>query len=68
MKISSEQLRKFNCNECELLIFVNPIAGFGQIIDFTIEITQNYVVLEDGVQKKHYLTEGSRDYFTYNIK
>lgn len=38
------------------------------MVDFTIEVTQNFVTLEDGVSKKNYLMEDSMAYYGFEAK
>lgn len=38
-------MREAKCRECELLIYVYSKDKVGTVVDFTIEVTQNFVKL-----------------------
>jgi len=40
----------------------------GEAVDFTIEVTQNFVHLDEGSQKKGYLVQNSKAYYSFNTK
>jgi hypothetical protein len=40
----------------------------GTVADYTIEVTQNFLQLEEGVPKTGYLVENSKAYYGFTIK
>ena len=68
LKIDGAQFVKNTCEQCDLLIFVYSKEPVGQMIDFTIEVSQNFIHLEDGVARKDYLIKDSMAYYGYDAK
>ena len=40
----------------------------GSTVDFTIEVTQNFMMLEEAVPMSHYLSANSMGYFGYEAR
>lgn len=38
-------MQKYTCRECELLIYVFSKEKMGTAVDYTLEVTQNFVKL-----------------------
>jgi len=45
LKIDGAQFQKSRCDQCDLLIFVYSKEPVGQVIDFIIEVSQNFIHL-----------------------
>ena len=48
LKITAAEIAKSGCNECSLLVYVYSKEDVGTEVDFTIEVTQNFVMLSEG--------------------
>ncbi len=68
LKILAEQLQRSKCDPCTLVIFVYSQEQVGKIVDFTIEVIQNFKVLEEGKQVKNYLNQNSKAHYSYVAK
>lgn len=68
LKITADNLKAAKCIECDLLIYVYSKEEVGTSVDFTIEVTQNYAVLDEGVPKSGYLVKDSKAFYGFNIK
>lgn len=46
LKINGNELKKSTCSNCELLIYLYSKEPIGEIVEYTIEVSQNFFMLE----------------------
>ena len=68
LKITPEQIKEANCKDCQLLIYVYSKEAVGSEITYTLEVTQNFVQLEEGRPQQGYLVENSKKYYGFTTR
>ena len=50
-KLDKESFRKYPCKQCQLLVYLYSKDAVGQVVEYNVEISQNFVFLEKSFLK-----------------